>query len=120
MFRYFSLFCGLLFILFSVVQLNDPDPMVWIGIYGLVSIMSFLAFFKKIGALPFWLLIPLFLAGSIYLWPSKYEGISMPMHTKPGIEEARESLGLAIAVACMMAQAFWLKNKKSSTPSVTL
>ena len=28
---------GLLFVLFAVVQLNDPDPLKWVIIYGFVA-----------------------------------------------------------------------------------
>ena len=38
---------SLLFILFAVVQYNDPDPWIWIVLYGFVALVSAMAFFEK-------------------------------------------------------------------------
>ena len=38
----------LLFILFAAVQLNDPDPWLWVAIYGLVAGVSGFAIFQKL------------------------------------------------------------------------
>ena len=114
MLRYVSLLIALVFVLFSIVQLNDPDPLVWIAIYGSVVVMAVLVYIKKLKALYMWLMLPLFLVGSIYLWPDHYEGIGQPMSAKPGIEEARESLGLLIAFACVLLLIF-ISRKTYST-----
>lgn len=36
-----------LFTLFAVVQYNDPDPWAWVGIYGLVAVVSGFAIVGK-------------------------------------------------------------------------
>jgi hypothetical protein len=46
-----SLVLALLFALFAGFQYNDPDPWLWIGIYGYVAVTGFLAAAGK-----YWLL----------------------------------------------------------------
>ena len=39
--------CGI-FLLFSYVQLNDPDPYVWVVVYGLVAVLFAASNFVRI------------------------------------------------------------------------
>ncbi|MBC7451390.1 MAG: transmembrane 220 family protein [Cytophagales bacterium] len=94
--RYIPIVLAILFILFCVVQYNDPDTLTWVGIYGFMACLSILVFLKKVSQWLILLAMPFYLAGFIYLWPDSYEGVTMSMGYKPGIEEARESLGLLI------------------------
>jgi hypothetical protein len=56
---------GVLFFLLAVaVQYNDPDPLVWMSLYGIVAAASLLALFNRLS--PRWVLIatiPHFLIG---------------------------------------------------------
>ena len=45
--RYINLFLALLFALFAVVQLNDPDPWGWVAMYGFVAVVSAFAAFGR-------------------------------------------------------------------------
>ena len=111
--RITALIFSFLFILFAVFQYNDPDPFIWIPIYGVAALVSLAFYFKKIN-LPFLIIVTVaYFFGAIYMWPPTFEGIFLAMDYKIEIEQARESLGLAI---CGLAMAFYsfalYKNKK--------
>jgi hypothetical protein len=38
----FNYIFGAIFILFALLQINDPDPYLWIPIYGYASLICFL------------------------------------------------------------------------------
>lgn len=111
LFKCTPIFLAILFILFSVVQYNDPDPLVWIGIYGYIVIIAILVYLKKTVKWAILLVMPLYLIGCIYLWPDTYEGVNMSMGHKPGIEEARESLGLLISFVSL-GILLWIERKQ--------
>lgn len=109
----------ILFTLFAVVQYNDPDPLVWILIYGYTAILCLLAAFKKYytafyiigGFISFvW---SLFLFQSIFLALKEFgtEPIfSLSMVKEKNVEEARESLGLIIVFLVMIWKYFEAKK----------
>jgi hypothetical protein len=88
---------------FAALQFNDPDPAVWMAVYfG----MSGMCLWSAFGALP--RLVPVVamiaaLAGAYLLWPAEYQGLSGKMDARPGVELARESLGLVI---CALVAAY--------------
>lgn len=88
---------------FAVLQYNDPDPAVWMAVYfG----MSALCLWSAFGALP--RVVPAVvvvaaLIGAYLLWPETYQGLSGKMDSRPGVELARESLGLLI---CALVAAY--------------
>lgn len=114
--RIFSYSLGVLFTAFAIVQLNDPDPLLWVLIYLVTAIIAFLFPHKKTNR---WLLLVLgisFLTGAVLLFPpslgawlsAEEKSKSLGM-TLPGIEEARESMGLLL---CFLVMAFyWIKSR---------
>ena len=117
MMRLFSYFLGIVFTLFAVVQFNDPDYIIWICLYLIPAAVALTFTHRKPNK---WLLLILaisFLIGSVELFPpsikdwisAEEEAQSLGMKL-PGIEEARESLGLFI---CFIAMTFfWFKAKQ--------
>ncbi|WP_138992304.1 transmembrane 220 family protein [Larkinella sp. C7] len=95
---------GLLFTLFAAFQYNDPDPQVWVPIYGFAAIASFMAL-GTAGRLWFYLAAgAIYLVSAIYWWPPQFEGFlldEMGMKTL-NVELARESGGLAICGVAML------------------
>ena len=102
-----------LFIVFAILQLNDPDPIVWVSLYGLVAIVSLISNYTNI---PRWL-IALFALGLLifaskhlpslleYLKTDNKEEIFGEMvYDKPYLEGSREFLGLIIAVIVLLYQ----------------
>jgi hypothetical protein len=110
----------LIFLLFAFVQINDPDPILWIIIYGNMAVLSVLAMFKM--RFTYWIITTIvvyaiyaaFLVGSAWHWlqsPDRYllfDDIAKMQNIY--IEETREFLGLVI---CIAAAAFHLiSNRK--------
>lgn len=107
--------------LFALVQLNDPDGIVWFAIYALVALVCLYAAFKSISKIFLWTLIILLLAYSMfhftlfidYLQTDHKEEIFGEMvYQKPYLEGSREFLGLLLAA---LGVAYQLKTDKKET-----
>lgn len=115
--RIFSYILGIIFVLFALVQLNDPDFIIWVGAYMIPAALAFLFTHRKQNRLVLGILAIIYLVAAIALFPPSIgDWISAEEEAKslgmmlPGIEEARESMGLFL---CFMAIAFfWFKTKK--------
>lgn len=109
--RFNRLFFGLwalLFLLFAYWQWNDPDPLLWISIYGYAALLSALAAMQRF-FLPLLLLGVLAgLAGFLYMYPGgigewvarEWQQQDLTMKTQH-MEEAREAFGLLVVAAVM-------------------
>ena len=108
--KYTSLILGILFLLFAILQYNDPDALLWIIIYGSVSALSFYSFRGYYNLLVLIILGLLYLFGAVYYWPPEFEGIFIGSSDTSNIELARESLGLMI---CFFVTVYYyvLSNK---------
>lgn len=114
--RIFSYVLGTLFILFAVVQFNDPDPWIWVPVYLIPAFMSFVFTHSKTSRILLLVLGLIYLIAAIRIFPpSINEWISAEEESKslgmnlPGIETARESMGLFICALTMLF--FWSKHK---------
>ncbi len=100
-----SLLLALLFTYFVVVQYNDPDPEVWMPIYGIAVVACLSVFFDKAPRkYVFFIMAGAYLLAAFQQWPPKYEGVfwgEMAMRSI-NIELARESLGLVISSVGML------------------
>ena len=110
---------------FSVaVQFNDPDPLLWMAIYGSAAVVCAFEVRKKT---PLWL--PVAVAAVALAWSA---WIAARAHDVPisalfaewemknvGVEEAREMYGLAIVGAWMLAvsAAAWARRSGRSRES---
>lgn len=107
-----SIVFGIIFLLFAVVQYNDPDPEVWIPIYGASVIACWMAYAGIGKPWFFMLLAAIYMVAAVYQWPPAFEGFllnEVGMKTV-NIELARESGGLAIC-AIVMGVLAWLAKK---------
>ena len=100
-----------LFALFAIVQLNDPDPVHWFLIYGAVSLTFLLANYIKIPKQIVWLFVlGLLIYASIHIayffdWikiDHKEEIFGEMVYEKPYLEGTREFLGLIIAALALL------------------
>lgn len=98
-----SIVWAVLFAVFAYYQSNDPDPMIWILIYGAASLLSILVMINKITRPILYIIMFVFLIGAGILWPESYDGVFLREDGSytPSIEEARESLGLFIGAVSM-------------------
>jgi len=110
--RSIHLLLALLFLGFAFVQVNDPDPILWVLIYGATSIACIMAAFRYYQKA---FLIFLLLSFSIYLvflfpgWKEWYLSSDRSLlfddlakMQYDYIEEAREFLGLLICIVCLI------------------
>ncbi len=100
-----------IFLLFAYVQLNDPDPYVWILVYGLVAIFFAVSIFVRIpkiivqGVILAFGLFAFYHAGYFYDWllsNDKSELFGDMIYDKPYIEGTREFMGLLIAIGALI------------------
>lgn len=95
-----------MFLAFAALQVNDPDPILWILIYGVMAVVSVMAIFDYYNR---WLmagLSVLYLIYMVILFPGVSEWFRQPDKSVlfddvlkmefPYIEESREFLGLLI------------------------
>jgi hypothetical protein len=101
------LIMGLILLGFALLQLNDPDPIIWATFYSICALVPltqlFGRYYRSIAAVALVLsLIQLFIAapGAFEYWHHiNQEALMQSMNPeKPYIEEARELLGVAIAL----------------------
>jgi hypothetical protein len=102
---------SLIFVLFAVVQYNDPDPLIWITYYLAVAVITGAA---AMGKDLRWLVIAtsvVSVAGLVYYFPGVYdwainhnaENIAQSMKAdKMYIEETREFFGLVISLTAII------------------
>ena len=95
-----------LMLLFAGVQLNDPDGLFWMLVYGTGAIWTAMACFRpewfKNGLLRMvlWANFAAACAGTIYFWP-KSEGW-WKVHVWWNTETAREGMGMMILVIVLL------------------
>jgi amino acid transporter len=108
-----------MFLVFAFVQVNDPDPVIWILIYGIMAVFSIMAIFefypKKflIGVLVLYALYSLVYLPGLAQWlhsdnkADLFDNIAKMENLY--IEESRESLGLFI---CIIVLVFYLVRSR--------
>lgn len=104
--KYLSIFFALMFMAFAALQVNDPDPILWILIYGVMAVVSVMAIFDYYNRKLMTGLTVLFAAYMIILFPGVSEWLQQDNKSAlfddvmkmeyPYIEESREFLGLLI------------------------
>lgn len=94
----------LVFVLCVVVQVNDPDPMFWVIVYGYSAVVTGMAAANRYTVLAA-IGVPLYLVGVVYYMPGwNVDSILLLREAKmnsPEVELAREAFGLLICAAWM-------------------
>ena len=118
--RVFFALWSLLFLLFAYWQWNDPDPEIWLSIYGFAAVMCALAAFRRFDLPVLFASGLAALIGGLYLFPpsvtdwisqeSQQADLSMKTHQ---MELARESFGLLIVAAILGFAAYrgWVQKR---------
>jgi Transmembrane family 220, helix len=108
---------GILFVLFAILQYNDPDPEVWVPIYALAALACFMAL-TRFGKVWFYALLAVgYLVAAVLQWPPVFEGFvlnEMGMKTV-NIELAREAGGLALCALAMGLMAYAVVQPNKTT-----
>ena len=124
----FNIFFCVIFILFAVVQYNDPDAYLWVPIYLYPAILCFLKFIQKpIPSIAYWAGFLVFGVYAIYKmfdtngiidWIQFHNASNIASTMKaetPWIEESREFFGLVIILIVLGINYI----KKTSHPSAS-
>ena len=105
-----AVFASLLYTM-AWLQLNDPDPALWVAMYVVMGSLSLAAVVRGVWRPGVWITFAVATAWSAWLSPSVYElfayhspgdlltGMSPD---RPYVEESREALGLLIGVVAMV------------------
>jgi hypothetical protein len=114
--RILNFLLAVMFLGFASVQINDPDPITWILIYGSMAAVCVMASFEYYIR---WLMILQFVCYTLYcvvLFPSIHVWLASSDRTMlfdelakmqyPYIEESREFLGLVICMTVLVGYGF--------------
>lgn len=113
-----------MFMVFAFVQVNDPDPILWILIYGAMAAVSVMAIFEFYIPKLMWGLAVGYLIYIIILFPGLVEWFNSEDRSLlfddiakmqfPYIEESREFLGLVICLLVLALYHFRAHRSKAS------
>lgn len=110
--RIFNFIFAAMFLVFAFVQVNDPDPVIWILIYGTMAVLSIMAIFEYYQRKFLIGLLVLFIAYSFVYIPGiaewlrhdnkadLFDDVAKMEHLY--IEESREFLGLVICIGVLV------------------
>jgi hypothetical protein len=102
---------SVIFTIFAVIQLNDPDPIIWFSLYIIVAIVALISNYKRI---PEWIIWVLIIGLSVYAsfhflyfidflqTENKNELFGEMVYEKPYLEGTREFLGLIMAIGALV------------------
>lgn len=108
--KFLKVFLFLLFLTSAILQINDPDPLPWVLMYGLVALVAILSFFN----IHYRLLELLAMAFCVFELINSWQGVSLWMKegfpditghmedARPYIEEAREFFGTLFCLAAIV------------------
>ena len=120
--RIVNFILAVLFLLFAFVQINDPDPVLWILIYGAMAVLSIMAIFEfyptkfTIGLLVLYALYGLVYVPGVLEWLRQddksmlFDDVAKMQY--PYVEEAREFLGLFICIIVLIVFVVRARRRK--------
>lgn len=113
---------AVMFLIFALLQINDPDPYIWIPIYGAMTVVCIMAFYGRyntkliIALLVFYVTYSFFFMPGVKVWMRQedkaqlFDNVAKMEH--PFIEESREFLGLLINIVVLGVYLFISRKKK--------
>jgi len=120
--RIVNFILAIMFLLFAFVQINDPDPIIWILIYGAMAVLCIMAIFEfyptkfTIGLLVLYVLYSIVYIPGVFEWLRQenktmlFDDVAKMQY--PYIEEAREFLGLLICIIVLITLVFRSRRRK--------
>lgn len=122
--KVFNIVFAILFLLFAYVQVNDPDPILWIVIYLNMTAICTVAVFRKLPGVWLYLTAGAYFVYACFLIPGSWEWFQSPDRSLlfddiakmqyPYIEETREFLGLVICLLVLLVL-FLLGRRKNTS-----
>lgn len=124
--RILNFLLAIMFLVFAFLQINDPDPVIWILIYGIMAVYCVMAMFEfypqyvLIASAAIYVLYSLnYVKGGVMVWLQQdnktelFDDLAKMEH--PYIEETREFLGLMICVAVLIF--YIIRSRKIRRPA---
>lgn len=105
------LLLGLAMLVFGLLQLNDPDPAIWLGYYAVVAAACTVGAYRPMPALLFWLPVAASAVGAVLTLPGFVDWLlnrpasdlwAAMSADRVYIEHSREFLGLLIALTVLV------------------
>ncbi len=120
-----NILLAIMFFGFALLQINDPDPVIWILIYLTMTVACTMGALNKYNRAIMAVQATVYIIYIIILWPGVVDWMRSPDRSLlfddlakmqyPYIEETREVLGLFICLAALgMLWARSIKSTKSS------
>lgn len=110
--RIVSFILAIMFLAFAFLQVNDPDPVHWILIYGAMAVVCILAMFELYFKKAMLVLLLVYAAYSVVFIPGLQEWMQQPdkgaifddlaKMEHPYIESSREFIGLMICIVVLV------------------
>jgi formate hydrogenlyase subunit 3/multisubunit Na+/H+ antiporter MnhD subunit len=66
--RYSAILLALMFVIFGLLQYNDPDPYVWMPIYWIAAGISISVALNRINIILLWIAMVVFVLWALYMW----------------------------------------------------
>jgi hypothetical protein len=119
--RIVNFILAIMFLLFAFVQINDPDPVVWILIYGAMAVLCIMAIFEfyprkiLLGLLALFVVYSFVYFRGVREWLERdnksllFDDVAKMQY--PYIEQAREFLGLLICIGVLILHLARAKKK---------
>jgi Transmembrane family 220, helix len=114
--RILNFVLAVMFLIFAFVQINDPDPVIWILIYGGMAVLCIMAIFEFYPKKFMIGLLVIFIVYSFVYIPGAWEWLrsddkamlfdDLAKMQFPYIEETREFLGLLICISVLLFHFF--------------
>ena len=119
--RKIHLILGFIFLLFAIIQFNDPDPLMWICLYGGVAAIAFFAAYGKFNIWIILLGIAVCAFELFKLFPSFWAWVQdgMPSIVESMkaeslyIELVREFLGIVVALGALVYYYLWARKRRT-------
>ena len=115
-----NFFLAVMFLFFAFLQVDDPDPVVWILIYGIMAVIAVMAMFNVyirnllLVVLVVFVAYSLMFVGGVGEWLSQenksalFDDVAKMQHLY--IEEAREFLGLWICITVLII--YYIRSRR--------
>ncbi len=123
--RILNFVLAVMFLLFAFVQINDPDPVLWILIYGGMAVLCVMAIFEVYPKKVIIGILVLFIGYSLVYIPGTLEWLrndnkemlfdDLAKMQFPYIEETREFMGLLICIIVLFFHLYRARRSRIST-----
>jgi hypothetical protein len=123
--RILNFVLAIMFLLFAFVQINDPDPVIWILIYGAMAVLCIMAIFEFYPKKFIIGIMVIYIGYSLVYIPGTLEWLrndnkdmlfdDLAKMQFPYIEETREFLGLLICIIVLFFHLYRARRSRISS-----